>query len=199
MKIMTNDQLQGMFRKLTKHSAAFNNMVQDALLTCAYYGYKDGNTEPFNQLIGSVGPGVHLQHITRWIELVAGIGRVHKERIVLNKKVFEVAGVTNEETFQEHYDNMAPIMWHEAGGKQRAESVFDEGAYMKRVLKKLSAEGYAGLAAALKQAELAYLVKMAESERDHEEAEQIRIDAEHDKAQKDAQDQANANLAIANQ
>ena len=161
MKIFTGEQLQGCFKKLNKHANVFNEMVQQALLSCSFYAFKDGNTTPFDQLIEAVGPGVHLEHITRWIELVAGIGRVYKGKIALNKKVREMSGVIDEATFEEYYADMSQVKWYEAGRKQQAVSVFDEGVYLNGVMKKLTKNGYAGLADALKQAELMYFVAQA--------------------------------------
>lgn len=140
----------------------FRGLVHDALIHAAYFAFKDGNTTPFNDLIEAVGNGTHIKGITMWVELVAGIGRVRDEKIVLNKKVMTQSGVIDLATFEPFKQEMekAP-RWFEITGKQKPESVFDEGAYMKRVIKKLTEEGYADLADQLKQTELKWLVQKA--------------------------------------
>jgi hypothetical protein len=199
MNIFTGEQLQGCFKKLSKHAGVFNKVVQDALLSCAYYAFKDGNTTPFDQLIAAVGPGVHVKAITRWIELVSGIGRVYKGAIVLNKKVRDMSGVIDLDTFKPFYDDMTQVMWFDAAGKQKMESVFDEGVYLKGVCTKLTKNGWAGLAEAIKQAELQYLVQAAASQRDDAEQQQHELEAEEQRLHDEAQAEANAHLALANQ
>lgn len=197
MNIHTGEQLQGCIKKLQKHSSVFNKMVQEALISCAFYAFKDGNCTPFDQLIEAVGPGVHIKAITRWVELVAGIGRVYKGKIVLNKKVRDMSGVIDLETFRPFYDEMIQVKWYDAAGKQQLESVFDEGTFMKRVITKLTKEGYAGLAVAIQQAELQYLAGIAQAQRDEEEIAQAEKEKEEQRLHDEAQAQANANLATA--
>lgn len=169
--LMTSQQFAVSLRKISKHAGVFREMVQNMLVSAAFFAYKDGNVTPFNQLINAVGNGTHIKGITMWIELVAGIGRVNNGQIVLNKKVREMSGVIDEKSFEEYEKDMRKIAWYEVAGKQKAESVFDEGAYMKRVIKKLTDEGYAGLAETIKKAELAWLV--AQSQSQQQEPEQV--------------------------
>jgi hypothetical protein len=158
MKLLQIAALQALFGTIKSDAATFANNVQEALITCAYFAFKDGNTTPFNQLLAAVGNGTHIAGITRWIELVAGIGRVNKGVIILNKKVRDESGVIDEVTFQPFYDEMSKVMWLNAAPKQKAESVFDEADYVKRVVAKLTKEGYPKLAAMIKDTELAYAI-----------------------------------------
>lgn len=171
MATMTQSQYSDNLKKLRTDSKAFANLVQEMLVSAAFFAFKDGNCTPFNQMIEAVGPGTHLAGITRWIELVAGIGRVKEGKIVLNKKVREDSGVIDEKTFAPFEEEMRKVMWHDTTPRQKAESVFDEGSYMKRVLKKLTDQGFGDLADALKQAELAWLVKHATSKGNNATAE----------------------------
>jgi hypothetical protein len=161
MAILTNEQFNRGLGKIAKHSAIFNNMVQEMLISAAYYAFKEGSTTEFNRLITACGNGVHVKALTRWIELVSGIGRVLNNEIVLNKKVRDMSGVIDYETFKPFEAEMRKITWYDFSGEQKKESVFDEGAYMKRVIQKLTKEGYAGLAAEIQQAELKYLAQQA--------------------------------------
>jgi len=177
MSILTSEQFTRGLQKIAKHSAAFNKMVQEMLVSAAYYAFTQGSTTEFNRLIAACGNGVHVKGITMWIELVAGIGRVHNGEIVLNKKIRDASGVIDYETFKPFEDEMRKIAWHEIAGTQKQESVFDEGSYMKRVITKLTKEGYAGLADVLKQAELQYFAQQAmaraELTREEEVAEEV--------------------------
>lgn len=175
MTIMTSEQFSRGLTKIAKHSAVFNRMVQELLISAAFFAFKEGSTTEFNRLITACGNGVHLKAITMWVELISGIGRVYKGEIVLNKKVRDMSGVVDADTFAPFEKEMRQVNWWEVTGEQKAESVFDEGAYMKRVISKLTKEGYAGLAEALQQAELAYLAQAARaaSEADEVTAEEV--------------------------
>lgn len=160
MTIQTKQALNGTIRSIKTNAKKFRELVQEALISCAFYAYKDGNMTPFNDLLAAVGNGTHIQGITRWIELVSMIGRVKDKQIVLNKKVRDQSGVIDEKTFAPFEADMrAGAPWFEVAGKQQPESVFDEGQYMKRVYKKLADNGYPGLAEELKQAELKFLAR----------------------------------------
>lgn len=169
MAILSSEQFNKGLTKVAKHAAVFRNMVQEMLISSAFYAYKEGSTTEFNRLLSAVGEGTHKSSITRWIELVSGIGRVKGGQIVLNKKVRDESGVTDYASFQQYEDDMRAVNWWETEPEQRLESVFDEGAYMNRVYKKLISNGYAGLADALKQSELVYLAQAAAALRDEEE------------------------------
>ena len=160
MTIMTSQQLYAGFAKLRKHSGIFRSMVQEMLVSCAYYAYKEGSTTEFNRLLESVGNGTHIKGITMWIELAAGIGRVKKGEIVLNKKVRDMSGVIDAKTFEPYEKEMRSINWWEIAGEQKAESVFDKGVYLNHVYKRLDKNGFPGLAEALKNAEIAYYATM---------------------------------------
>lgn len=161
MAILTSEQFNRGLGKIARHSAIFNNMVQEMLISAAFYAFTQGSTTEFNRLISACGNGVHVKGITMWIELIAGIGRVHNGEIVLNKKVRDMSGVVDYATFAPFEAEMRKVAWYEVAGEQKKESVFDEGAYMKRVIQKLTKEGYAGLAEAIQQAELQYLAHQA--------------------------------------
>lgn len=164
MTIQSKQSLTKTIRSIKSSAGKFRELVQEALISCAFYAYKDGNTTPFNDLIAAAGNGTHIQGITRWIELASMIGRVKDGEIVVNKKVRDQSGVINEETFAPYEKAMrAAAPWYEIAGKQKPESVFDEGQYMKRVYKKLTENGYPGLAEELKQAELKFLARSAAS------------------------------------
>ena len=154
-------QLNTKIRSIKTNAATFRTLVQEALIAAAFFAFKDGNVTPFNNIIEAAGNGTHIQGITMWVELCAGIGRVKKGVIVLNKKVRDESGVIDEATFAPFLEEMSKVSWFEIAGKQKPESVFDEGAYLKRVTKKLTDEGYTDLAEAIKQAELAWLVGKA--------------------------------------
>ena len=164
MAIMTMQNLNRSIRKLGTHAVAFRQMVQESLVSAAFFAFRDGNVTPFNQIILAVGNGTHIKGITMWVEIAAGIGRVKDGAIVLNKKVRDQSGVIDEATFAEFEAEMCKINWWEVAGKQHAESVFDEGVYMKRVIKKLTDKGYSDLAETIKQAELGWLVKKSVSD-----------------------------------
>jgi hypothetical protein len=159
--MLSPKQLSTEIRGIKTSAVAFREKVQSALIACAFYAFKDGNVTPFNDLIAAAGNGTHIRGITMWIELCAGIGRVKEEKIVLNTKVRNQSGVISEESFAPFEQEMSKVKWYEIAGKQRQESVFDEGAYIERVAKKLTKEGYPDLAEAIKRTELSWLVQKA--------------------------------------
>ena len=168
MAILTSSKLDKAINDISKHSKAFRNMLQEVLISCAYYAFKEGSTTEFNRAIDAAGNGVHVKAITRWIELVSGIGRVYKGSIVLNKAVRDAAGVMDEATFAPYEAKMREVNWWDTAGEQKQESVFDESRYLNTVVKTLTAKGFAGLAAAVKQAELQYMTEQSRLAREND-------------------------------
>ena len=166
MKLYQNKDLQDLFGNIKADAASFAQKVHEALTSCAFYAFKDGNTTPFNQLLDAVGNGTHVKGITRWVELVARIGRVSNGVIVVNKKVRDESGVIDEATFKPFYDEMSKVMWLNATPKQKTESVFDEADYLKRVIAKLTKEGYPELARMVKDAELDYSINQRNAQQE---------------------------------
>lgn len=163
MGIMAQKQFSTELAKVRKNTAALRDSVQELLVTGAYYCLKDGDPGNLNRVLEaaqSLG-ALHVEGITRWVELAAGCARLHKGAFVLNKKVRDEAGIIDEATFAPHEAEMRKVAWYEIAGKQTPPSVFETGDYLKRVIAKLTKEGYADLADEIKQTELRWLLHHA--------------------------------------
>jgi len=159
MSVMTTAKLKLAIKSVAKSGEKFANDVQEALVSCAFYVMKDGNTTPLNDLLDAVGTGTRIRGLTVWAELFCPV-RIKDDRFVLNKGAAKEYAVTDEASFAEYEETMrAAPRWDKIIGKEKAESIFDEGKYMERVIKKLIEEGEAELAEVLKNAEMAYRIK----------------------------------------
>ncbi len=159
MTIMTTKQLSAKISSIGKSAEKFAGDVQEALIHCGFYVMKDGNTTPLNQLLDAVGTGTRLKGLTTWAELFLPV-RIKDERFVVNKHAAKEQRVSNEDEYAEYRAAMeAAPRWDKIVGKEKPESIWDSGKYLARVIKKLSDEGDAELAEAIKAAELAYRIR----------------------------------------
>lgn len=168
MSIMNPRQFAGKLKSISTNAATFRADVQEALISASYYAFKDGDSGPLNRVLDAVGEGTRKKGITMWVELVAGICRVKEGKFVLNKKIRDQSGVINEATFAEFEEELRKVAWWEVAGKEKVASVFDTDKYMDSVLKKLEKEGQASLASDLRDALIAYHVKLNGSVTDPE-------------------------------
>lgn len=161
MAIMNPKKLAQTIGAVGKASERFAEVVQEALISCAYYAMKDGNVTPFNQLLDAVGTGTRIKGLTAWTELFAPV-HVKDERFVLSKAAAREFHIKDEEDFTEYESAMrgAP-RWDKIVAKEKPESIWDTSKYMDKVYKKLDAQGEHDLVAALKDAELAYRIKLS--------------------------------------
>lgn len=114
-------------------------VVQDLLIYGCYKAFKDGNTTPLNAVLDMAvnSKAVDVRRVTRWVELHAGIARIKDEKFVLNKKVRDESGVTDEETFVQFETVLRSVAWYDIEGKTKAKSAFDIDAYLGTVIKQI--------------------------------------------------------------
>jgi hypothetical protein len=150
MALMSLNKLSAQIRSIKGNAHKLRDQIQEALISCAYHAAKDGQTTPFNNLLEAVDGTARLKGITLWAELY-GFVRVKDERLVINKKMRSEAGVTDEEDFKQFEADMrSGPKWYELAGKEPVKSMFDLDNYANTVEKKLTTEGYIGLAEAVK-------------------------------------------------
>lgn len=159
MAVMNAKKLSAAIKSIKTNAAKLRESIQDALVSCAFFAMKDGNTEPFNQLLDAVGSSTRIKGLTTWAETFAPVV-VRDGKFALNKTAKKELSVTDEEGFAEYEVEMRKINWWEIVGEEKAESIFDECKYMERVIKKLRDEGKVELADAIMNAEIGYRAKI---------------------------------------
>lgn len=154
MSVMSSSKLSAQIRSIKSNSTKFREQVQVALVSCAYYAYKDGNVNPFNQLLDAVGSATRIKGLTMWAEL-HGCVLVKNEKFVLNKSARKEATVTDAASFEEYERDMAlSPKWYDSAlaGKQPVKSMFDASTYLDHVLKTLDSKGAKDAKAFLQEA-----------------------------------------------
>jgi hypothetical protein len=150
MAVMSLNKLAAQIRSIKGNTHKLRDQIQEALISCAYHVAKDGQTTPFNNLLDAVDGTARLKGITMWAELY-GFVRVKDERLVVNKQARKEAAVVDEESFADFEREMREgPKWYEIAGKEPVKSMFDLDNYAATVEKKLTSEGYIGLAEAVK-------------------------------------------------
>lgn len=150
MSVMTAKQLTQSIRGIKAARLKLQDKVQEALISATFYAAKDGNVEPFNQILDAVGNATHVKGITMWVELNAP-AIVREGKFTLNKTAKKEYAVENEDDFVQYEDELrAGVKWYEIAGKQKVESVFLPDSYLGKVADKFEKEGYADLARELR-------------------------------------------------
>jgi hypothetical protein len=150
MAVMNSTKLAAQIRSIRTNAVKMREQIHEALISCAYYAVKDGNTNPFNQLLDAVGSTARLKGITMWSE-VYGFVRVKDEKFVLNKSARKEADVTDEASFASFEAEMrSGPKWWEIVGKEAVTSIFDPSKYIEGVIAKLDKEGYKDFAEGVK-------------------------------------------------
>lgn len=150
-----NDRRFGEDLNLARSSTStMKSIVQNLLVTACYHAFKDGNTTPLNSILDMAvnSKAIDVSRITRWVELHAGIARVHKEQFRLNKKVRDDSCVTDEASFTQYEDHLRALSWYDIAKKPVAKSVFDLEAYIGTAIKQVEKhEGKEGVEATSEQ------------------------------------------------
>lgn len=143
MSVMSSSKLSAQIRSIGTHSKTLREQIQEVLISCAYYAAKDGNTNPFNQLLAAVGTATRIKGLTAWAELY-GFVQVKQEKFILNKSARKEANVTDEASFAEFESIMrASPMWFDIVPAEKPTSIFDASHYLSGVIAKLEKEGVA--------------------------------------------------------
>ena len=140
MPVMNSKELKASIKSIGTNAAKLREAIQEALVSCAYYSMKDGNTEAFNQLLQAVGSATRIKGLTAWAEQFAPV-LIKEGRFTLNKTAMKNIVVTNEEDFAEYEAEMRQVNWWETVQPEKAESIFDVTKYLDRVMKHLAENG----------------------------------------------------------
>lgn len=117
----------------------YKSVVQELLIYGCYHAFKDGNTTPLNAVLDMAvnSKAADVKRITMWVELHAGIARIHKEQFRLNKKVREGACITDEKSFAPYETHLRALAWYDIQGKTKPASVFDLEGYLGNAIKQV--------------------------------------------------------------
>lgn len=160
MSVMTSKQLSITIKTIKRNREKLQHAVQEALISASFYAMKDGNVEPFNQLLDAVGNATRIKGLTMWAETFAPV-IVRDGKFNLNKTAKKEIHVENEDDFAEYEAEMrAGPTWYEIAGEQKVQSIFDPAPYLGKVADKLEKEGYADLAKQLRAVKGAYEMEL---------------------------------------
>lgn len=152
MSVMSTTKLSAQIRSIGGNSKKLREQIQEVLISCAYYAAKDGNTNPFNQLLNAVGTATRIKGLTTWAELY-GFVQVKHEKFILNKTARKDANVTDEASFAEFEAVMrSSPMWFEIVPAEKPASIFDASTYLSGVIAKLEKEDAKDLVPYIKEA-----------------------------------------------
>lgn len=159
---MNIKELTKQIASINKNAGAFRDAVQSALIGCAYFAMKDGNTTPFNELLKAVGEGTRKKGITMWAELFAPV-YVKEGELKLSKTTAKQYVVLNEADFAPYLEEMnAGPKWYEIAGREKVKSVWEADKYLEHVVSMLEKHGVASdVVAKVKDAEMAVRIQKA--------------------------------------
>lgn len=156
MSVMTSKQLSTTIKAIKRGREKLQHAIQEALVSASFYAMKDGNVEPFNQLLDAVGNATRIKGLTMWAETFAPV-IVRDGKFTLNKTAKKEISVETADDFAQFESEMrAGPTWYEIAGEQKAESIFDPSPYLGKVADKLEKKGFADLAKQLRAVKGAY-------------------------------------------
>jgi hypothetical protein len=159
MAIMSSSKLSVSIKSINGNSTKLRDAIQEALISCAYYAIKDGNTNPFNDLLKAVGTNTRIKGLALWAE-TWGCVLVKNESFVINKTARGKMSVSNEQDFEAFEVAMrSELAWYAMVPKEPVKSEFDAEVYINNVLTKLDKEGEVALVEAIKTAVALYNLK----------------------------------------
>lgn len=130
--MFTSKQFTAKLHTLKTNAAKFRDDVQECLIAATYFACKDGNVEPFNQILDAVGSGTRIAGITKWAEINAP-AMIKKGKFVLNKTAAKEYQVENEADFEPlEADLRKAPTWYDIVEAEKVESIWDsEAEYTK--------------------------------------------------------------------
>lgn len=143
MPVKNIKELNTAIRSLKTRSATYRADVQTALISCAFHSAKDGQITPFNDLLEAVGNGVRKAGIVMWAETFGFVQFSAKDGNFINNKASRKdLAVANEDDFAPYLKSIdASPSWCDMVKPEPIKSMFDEDAYIAKVLEKLTKEG----------------------------------------------------------
>lgn len=140
MAILNSKQLTAKINSIKGNSTKLRDAIQEALISCAYYSIKDGDTGSFNRLLDAVGTNTRIKGLTLWAE-TWGCVRVKDGKFIINKSARSEMAVNDENDFAQHEAMMrAAVAWYDMVPVEKASSMFDADAYLANVITKLTKE-----------------------------------------------------------
>jgi hypothetical protein len=139
MPVLTEKRFSENLTLARNNLSMVKSIVQDLLIYGCYKAFKDGNTTPLNAVLDMAvhSKTVDVRRVTRWVEIHAGIARIKDEKFILNKKVRDESGVTDEDSFTPYETILRSLNWYDIEGKTKPKSVWDFEDYLGTVIKTL--------------------------------------------------------------
>lgn len=156
MSVMSKSALNEALGTIRYNNAVQRALIQEALISCAFYAMKDANVTPFNQLLEACGTGeTRIKGITMWAETFAPV-YIKDGKFAYSKKAGSTIAVTSEEDFVRYEADMRKgPSWAEIAPKEKAVSIWDCAEYLEGVVKRLQKHGVdSDVIAAVEQVEL---------------------------------------------
>jgi hypothetical protein len=121
---------------------AMRGNVHDALLHCAGYIIKDGNTTPANALLSACQKTrIDGNALTRWLETFAPCYVKDGKLLHSSKRAKEHFPCVDDKDLEAYTVEMRKVTWYDLTPPVVIKSIFDPVSYLERVIKKLEKEG----------------------------------------------------------
>lgn len=146
---MNISQLNKAIQAIGKSAASQRDAIQAVLPYCAYQTLQ-GNTNPFNELLEAVGKGTRKEGIVKWAENF-GFVKYEKEKLVTNKSAVKAhkEALSTEQAWQAYQAEVSAVLWYDIPKKEQIKSQFNAITYLETVVKHLTTNQAAELAAAI--------------------------------------------------
>lgn len=112
--------------------------IQDALIGCAEFVYKDRNLDPLIRLLEAIGKGVNRRAVGKWASLNMPIHFKDEKPQIRDKRHTEVVNTYELTDYLILTAEQAP--WYDMDGSNKAENVWDASVEMAKVEKYLADE-----------------------------------------------------------
>jgi hypothetical protein len=135
MELKKLNQLIGTISKGAKKQRAD---IQDALIGCAEFVYKDRNLDPLIRLLAAIGTGVNRRAVGKWASLNMPVHFKDEKPQISDKRHTELCNTYALTDYLILTAEQAP--WYDMDGTNKAENVWDTSVEMGKVEKYLADE-----------------------------------------------------------
>jgi hypothetical protein len=146
MKLLTTaEALSKHIDKIGKDSKTLESAVQMALASATFFAVKDGNVEPINRLLLTVGKGLRRTALWSWLETYAPVlPQADKDKakeapyVFSRDKLQDLTGHAKPtaEQAEEHAKAIMAHAWTEFKPEPEVPATFDVAALVQGVIKK---------------------------------------------------------------
>jgi hypothetical protein len=112
--------------------------IQDALIGCAEFVYKDRNLDPLIRLLAAIGKGVNRRAVGKWASLNMPVHFKDEKPQISDKRHAETVNTYDLTDYLILTAEQAP--WFDMDGSNKAENVWDTSIEMAKVEKYIADE-----------------------------------------------------------